>query len=88
MFVPSSFDFYFGDNVSHDNDSVKRTACAQGSGVRSVGLDPKFAKVHQMFPELSELRDMVKDVLKTHYAERGEDGIFDCEINHVSGKGC
>ena len=87
LFVPASFDFYFGDNISQDSTNVKRTAYAQGSGVRTIGLDPKHAVVHQMFPELSELRDMVKVVLKRHYVEQGEDGLFDCEINHVSGKG-
>jgi len=66
LFVPASFDFYFGDNISQDSTNAKRTAYAQGSGVRTIGLDPKHAVVHQMFPELSELRDVVKVVLKRH----------------------
>ena len=87
LFVPSSFDLYFGDNIATDAKNVRRTACAQGSGVRSIGLDPTHAVVHPIFPELSELRDMVKKALKDHYARRGEAGLFDCEVNHVSGKG-
>ena len=88
LMVPASFDTYFGDNIEkHNNKSVKRFAYAQGSGVRSIGLDPEHAKVHHIFPDLSSLRDIIKNVLVRYYGERGERDLFDCDINFVSGKG-
>ena len=89
LLVPASFDIYFGDNIEKVNnkDNVKRYAYAQGSGVKSIGLDPKYAVVHHIFPELSALRDIVKNVLVRYYDEMGEKDLFDCDINFVSGKG-
>ena len=86
LFSPSSFAIYFGDNLIKENNEVMRTAYAQGSGVNSIGLDPRHAKVHHMFPDLSNLRNMVVDAVKQHYAERNEFGIYNCKFNHVSVK--
>ena len=86
LFSPSSFDIYFGENLVKKNKDVMRTAYAQGSGVNSIGLDPRYAKVHHLFPDLSALRDMVVDAVKQFYADRNEFGIFYCQFNHVSVK--
>ena len=86
LFAPSSFDIYFGDNVVLKGNKMVRTAYAQGSGVNSIGLDPRHAKVHHLFPQLSDLRKLVIAAVKQFYADQNEFGIFHCEFNHVSVK--
>jgi len=86
LFSPSSFDIYFGDNLLLKGNKMVRTAYAQGSGVNSIGLDPRYAKIHHIFPQLSDLRKMVIAAVKQFYADNNEFGIFYCEFNHVSVK--
>jgi len=86
LFSPSSFDIYFGDNLLLKGNKMVRTAYAQGSGVNSIGLDPRYAKVHHLFPQLSDLRKLVIAAVKQFYADNNEFGLFFCEFNHVSVK--
>jgi len=88
LFSPSSFDIYFGDNLLLKGNKMVRTAYAQGSGVNSIGLDPRYAKIHHLFPQLSGLRKLVITAVKQFYADNNEFGIFYCEFNHVSVKLC
>ena len=86
LFSPSSFDIYFGDNLVLKGNKMVRTASAQGSGVNSIGLDPCYAKVHHLFPQLSDLQKLVITAVKQFYADNNEFGIFYCEFNHMSVK--
>jgi len=88
LFSPSSFDIYFGDNLLLKGNKMVRTACAQGSVVNSIGLDPRYAKIHHLFPQLSDLQKLVITAVKQFYTDNNEFGIFYCELNHVSVKLC
>jgi hypothetical protein len=88
LFGPSSFDIYFGDNVrkkeEYTETTTERTAYATGSGASSIGLDPRYARVQHLFPELSKVRDIVQKTVQHHY--RSQSKTFDREFNHVSVK--
>ena len=56
LFAPTSFDIYFGMNRQHPTcQTILRTAYATGSGVTSIGLDPRHARINHMFPSLNDL---------------------------------
>jgi len=76
LFSPSSVDIYLGDNLLLKGNKMVRTACAQGSGVNSIGLDPSYAKIHHLFPQLSNLRKLVIAAVKQFCVNNNEFGIF------------
>jgi hypothetical protein len=85
LLTPSSFDIYFGENISKpSSDVVVRSAYAMGSGQGSIGLDPRHKKFRHIFPKLSQLRDLLKWQVERHYAEQQMD--VNCNFNQVSVK--
>ena len=88
----ASFNIYFGDNLAEKNEeessgkTLLRTAYGAGSGVGSIGLDPRKATIFHMFPDLSELRNIVRNKLKAHYKENENFVNVNCDFNHVSVK--
>ena len=86
LFSPSSFNIYFGKDICVVEDgSCVRTAYATGSGSSSIGLDPRYAKIEKMFPELEELCSIVNKMVNRHYERQGLQH-FCCRMNHVSVK--
>lgn len=68
---PTAFDMYFGMNIrSVDKEYVERAAYGIGSGISSLGYDPRNFFINQFFPELVTLNNLVKKRVKEHYMER------------------
>lgn len=87
LFAPSSFNIYFGDNIGPPvkrGRQIVRAAYATNSGASSIGLDPRHATLNYMFPALSNLRDMVRERVKKHFASSLPN--INCDFNHVSVK--
>ena len=96
----ASFNIYFGDNIGakrEDTGSASKSVCQQektvfrtayraGSGVGSIGLDPRKATIFHMFPDLSELRNIIRNKIKAYYKEKEKMVDVNCEFNHVSVK--
>jgi hypothetical protein len=84
LFAPSSFDIYFGENKFRDNELICRPAYGSGSGSSTVGLDPRFARLHAMFPELCDLRELVQKHLERQY--KMDNMTMNCKFNQASVK--
>jgi|AntRauTorcE11897_2_1112592.scaffolds.fasta_scaffold01693_5 hypothetical protein len=91
VYSKASFDAYYGINKRKCIQSgiVARSAYATGSGVTSIGLDPRNAIVHHMFPDMYDMMTIMKDRVILHYEK--EFGVgrvpFDCNFDKVSAKG-
>lgn len=64
MLSKPSVNVYFGTNVSDNGNSFTRTAYGVGSGVSSIGLNPKTMTINAIFPELSEVVEIVSNRVK------------------------
>jgi len=85
LLLPSSFDIYFGQNIQITSDGyVTRTAYGTGTGATTISLDPRYATIKYLFPDLEELRALVEKKSKQHYQEQKRD--VNCSYNHVSVK--
>ena len=78
-----SLNLYFGMNVrGNDEDDfvMERTAYAIGTGINSIGLDPRTLRINPFFPRLVDLTKSIQNLVreKTIYKE--------FEINFVSVK--
>jgi len=82
-----AFDIYFGDNKEDLGlGKFRRTAYATGSGQSTIGLDPRHKKIHCMFPELSDLRNSIKERVRKYYKDQNCQLYQNCDFNHVSCK--
>ena len=55
MFLPSSFNVYFGKNRLVSDAGIQRYAYGTGSGTSTIGLDTSTMKIHQITGPLIEL---------------------------------
>ena len=63
--VPSAFNVYVGENVEKTKDpaTIIRAAYAFGSGVASIGLNPKTMRLYPFWPDLVTLANHVTKVI-------------------------
>lgn len=78
-----SVNLYFGMNVQGNNVDdfvMERTAYAVGTGINSIGLDPRTLRINPFFPRLVDLTKSIQNLVreKTIYKE--------FEVNFVSVK--
>lgn len=61
-----SVNLYFGTNIGVANDglTIRRTAYAVGSGVASIGLDPRENRIFSIFNRLSQLVSSLVEVIR------------------------
>ena len=81
---PSAINIYFGMNTGKVNyggkKQVKRCSYGTGAGVRSIGLDPRYATVNSFFPQMNRLRD----TLVKEFSRRFPD--CNCNFTHCAVK--
>ena len=69
----------------HGGAIILRAAYATGSGVSSIGLDPRKATIENIFPDLAELMNKVRVRTQKHYATSGQTAPTS-DFNQVSVK--
>lgn len=81
LFAPSAFNIYFGENAGYEKNRLVRYQYGSCTGNCSIGLDPRHLTIFPLFPELNDLRNLVRDRCKRHFAERPD---VCCDFNQVS----